>query len=144
MDPPQKWFNAGQLLASVLERMCSGDGLVHQPQDGTFNEPAAVPATGARTLHARLRSFPHRNSVWPERNCRGFYRDIPTAYLAAFVDHVMAFCRQQGITALLQPDDTHSDWITDPIHSRGDQIHMTDQFWERYVELIGKSLRTTD
>ena len=143
---PQKWFNAGQLLStSVLERMCSGDGLVHQPQDGTFNEPLLLfPQLAPQRCMLACDPFPHRNSVWPERNCRGFYRDIPTAYLGRFVEHVLAFCHQQGMTALLQPDDTHSDWITDPIHSRGDQIHMTDQFWERYVELIGKSLRTTD
>ena len=45
---------------------------------------------------------------------------------------------------LLQPDDTHTNWVTAAEHSRGDQIHMTESFWEDYGALIGRSLRTTD
>ena len=143
---PHKWFNTGQLLSErVLETMFRGDAVLHHAPDGAFNEPLLLfPQLAPARCVLACDPFPHTHSHWPTRHCRGSYRDIPTEYLQRFYAQVQAACEQRSVVMVLQPDNTHTNWVTSEEHSRGDQIHMTEAFWEGYVERIGKSLSTTD
>ena len=139
---PHKWFNAGQLLSDeVLEAMFSGDRVLTQAPDGAYNEPLLLfPRLAPGRCVLACDPFPHSDSQWQKHHCHGYYRDIPTKNLERFYAQVKKVCTQRDITMLLQPYDTHSNWVTASEHSRGDQIHMTEEFWQRYGELIRKSL----
>ena len=143
---PHKWFNAGQLLSNqVLEAMFRDGAVLRQAPDGAYNEPLLLfPQLAPGRCVLACDPFPHTHSCWPTQHCRGHYRDIPAMCLERFYAQVQSVCDQRGVTMLLQPDDTHTNWVTAAEHSRGDQIHMTESFWESYGALIGRSLRTTD
>jgi len=143
---PHKWFNSRQLLSrDVLEVMFQDDAVLRHAPDGAFNEPLLLfPKLAPNRCVLACDPFPHTLSHWPAHHCRGNYRDIPPQYLERFYAQVQTVCSERGVTMLLQPRNTCTNWVTDAEHSRGDQIHMTETFWERYVALIGKSLSSTD
>lgn len=143
---PHKWFNAGQVLSEgVLKAMFRDDAVLRMSPDGAFNEPLILfPKLAPDRCVLACDPFPHINSHWPKHHCRGNYRDIPSLHLERFYTHVEVVCIQRGMKVLHQPNDTHRHWVTGAEHSRGDQIHMNESFWEGYVALIGRSLRTTD
>ena len=143
---PHKWFNAGQMLSrGVLDAMFKDNAVLVQAPDGSFNEPLLLfPKLARKRCVLACDPFPHTLSHWPMHHCRGNYRDIPVQCLERFYTEVQKVCRQRGITMLLQPSNTFTNWVTATEYSRGDQIHMTEAFWEDYVALIGKSIRETD
>ena len=142
---PHKVFRAGQPLSADLLHCIVADGsiLLHPP-DGAFNEPLTLfPALAPGRCWLLCDPYPHAESHWEAQHCHGHYRDIPTAYIEAYIEGLKRFCAERTIQLLLQPDSSHHNRITLSQYSRGDRIHMNDAFWRLNLDQLTAMYKVT-